>query len=141
MTGNFAKSMLQVRMLRFATVLLVLLCASAPVAAQVRISPEDCARAVQHIPEVSATYVPGVDAQGRAVAPADLAPPVQVLPERLWFVLSVDLARRLNLPGGLKGDLPLGIISVEGGQVLFDGRPLAPGTDAALAAACARARR
>lgn len=112
-----------------------------PAAAQVRLSPEDCARVVAHVPEDNVTYRPGVDAMGRRVAPADLSPPQAIMPPVPWFVLSVDLAQRLMLPTGLKGDLPLGIVSVQGNQVLFNGQPIGDQSQAALAAACAQAGR
>jgi hypothetical protein len=141
MQKNCARVMLQVRMLRFATAVLAMSCASAPVVAQPRLSPADCARVTAHSPDASVAYQPGVDAQGRAVAPADLSPARPIVAPNFGFLLSVDLARRLNLPGGLKGDLPLGIVSIEGGRLLFNGQPLVADTEAALAAACAQARR
>lgn len=82
-------------------------------------------------------YRPGVDSMGRSVAPADLSPPQPVLAPAPWFVLTVDLARRLMLPPGLQGDLPLGVVAVEGNRLLFNGRPLGAEGEAALAAACA----
>jgi hypothetical protein len=128
-------------MLRFATVLSMLSYATAPLAAQPRLSPADCARIVAHAPEPSVTWRPGVDTLGRAVAPADLASPQLVAPPRIEFMLSVDLARRLDLAPGLVGDLPLGIVSVEGSRLLFNGRPLSDAAQAELAAACAAAGR
>lgn len=101
-------------------------------------SATDCARLVPHQPDPGVAFQPGVDARGRPVAPADLTPAPKVVPDRLWFVLSVDLARRLG--GPLQGDLPLGIVSIEQGRVLFDGRPLAAGDRTALEAACRQAR-
>jgi hypothetical protein len=137
----FVGVMLQVRMLRFATAMLVLLCASGSVVAQPRLSAADCARVTAHVPDASVAYTPGVDASGRAVAPADLAPPPLVAPPQIGFLLSVDLAQRLNLPPGLRGELPLGLVVIENGQLLFNGRPIGSGTESALAAACAGAHR
>jgi hypothetical protein len=96
---------------------------------------------VAYAPDPSANFQPGTDVLGRAVAPADLSPPQQVVPPRLGFLLSVDLARRLNLPGALKGDLPLGIVTIEDNRLLFNGQPIGGETEAALAAACAATRR
>jgi hypothetical protein len=110
----------------------------------VRISAEDCARAVAHVPDADVAYRPGVDVQGRAVAPADLGPPQLEAPPSVSFMISVDLARRFGLPqgpaGGLAAELPLGIITVEGNRVLFNGQPLNREDTAALQAACRRSR-
>jgi len=95
---------------------------------------------VAYVPDASVAYQPGSDVLGRPVAPADLSPPPSVLPPVLGFVLSVELARRLELPGALKGDLPLGIVTIENNQLLFNGRPIGGDTEAQLAAACAAAR-
>ena len=105
------------------------------------IAERDCRRLERHVPAPDVTYRPGVDARGRAVAPADLNPSVAIMPERLAIYLGVDLRRRLGLPPELIADLPLGIIEIENGTVLFNGRPIAPDATAALAAACAEARR
>lgn len=127
------------RVLLNVLILLAGLCAS-PVGA-LTIAERDCRRLERHVPAPDVAYRPGVDARGRPVAPADLHPPVAILPERLAIDLGVDLRQRLGLPPDLIVDLPLGIISVENGTVLFNGRPLAPHAAAALAAACAEARR
>jgi len=124
---------------KYAVCFPVLLGFASETQAQPRLSSGDCVRIASHQPQPDVTFQPGVDVAGRRVAPADLAPPVKVLPDRLWFVLSVDLARRLGSP--LVGDLPLGIVSIENGRVLFNGQPLAPGDHASLEAACRSARR
>jgi hypothetical protein len=141
MTGNFFGILLHMRMLRFATQFVVVLCFTGQAGAQPRLSPEDCARVVAHVPDASVAYRAGVDVLGRPVAPADLSPPQLITPPRIGFLLSVDLARRLNLPFGLSGDLPLGVVTVENNQLLFNGRILGDETQSALAAACQGARR
>lgn len=111
-----------------------------PAAGQPRLSAEDCGRVVAHVPDASVAYQPGTDVLGRQVAPADLAPAPTVLPPVLGFVLSVDLARRLALPRGLDADLPIGIVTIEGNQLRFNGQPIGSDAEAGLAAACAAAR-
>ncbi|MFQ3623859.1 MAG: hypothetical protein SNJ73_09965, partial [Acetobacteraceae bacterium] len=61
--------------------------------------------------------------------------------ERLAIYLGVDLRERLGLPADLIADLPLGVIEIDQGTVLLNGRPIAPDAAAGLAAACAAARR
>ncbi len=113
--------------------------------ANVRVSAQDCARVVAHVPDPGVTYTPGVDVRGRPVAPADLGLPQLAPPPSVSFMLSVDLARRLNLPGGpaggLQAELPLGIVTVENNRVLFNGQPLGQEDQTALRAACRQARR
>ena len=111
-----------------------------PVTAQT-IAERDCRRLERHVPAPDVAYRPGADVRGRAVAPADLNPSVGIVPERLAIYLGVDLRERLGLPPDLIADLPLGIIEIDRGTVLFNGRPIAPDAAAGLAAACAEARR
>jgi hypothetical protein len=106
-----------------------------------RLAPEDCRRVTAHVADPSVAVQPGVGAGGRRVAPADLAPPPRIVPDRPVIALGVDLQSRYGLAPDIKADLPLGIITLEGGRLLFNGRPLAPEDQAALAAACAAARR
>ncbi len=113
---------------------------AAPASAQT-IAERDCRRLERHVPAPDVAYRPGVDVRGRPVVPADLAPPPAIVPDRLTILLGVDLQRRLGLPRDLIADLPLGVIEIENGQALFNGRPLAADDAAALAAACREARR
>jgi len=106
-----------------------------------RLTPEDCRRVTAHVADPSVAFQPGVGAGGRRVAPADLAPPPRIVPDRPVIALGVDLQNRYGLAPDIKADLPLGIITLDGGRLLFNGRPLAPEDQAALAAACAAARR
>jgi hypothetical protein len=109
--------------------------------AQTRLSPEDCRAVTAHLPDPSVTYQPGVGVGGRRVAPADLSPQPRVVPEAPVIYLGVDLQRRYGLPRSLDVDLPLGILTFDGARLLLNGRPLGAEDHAALAAACAAARR
>jgi hypothetical protein len=129
-----------VRVVCFALMLLVLPVHPGPALAQT-IAERDCRRLERHVPAPDVAFRPGTDVRGRQVAPADLAPAPAIVPERLPVFLGVDLRRRLGLPPGMIADLPLGVIEIENGTVLFNGRPLAPDAAASLAAACAAARR
>jgi hypothetical protein len=136
-------------MRRFALLLIVGSLASLPAAAGTRelvlpsgervvITEELCAALAADPNE--AAYAPGIDVEGRPVAPADLpgdpsaaigAPPVEIL---------VD-PRRFGAPAA--GFVPrgsLGYVTVENGRALLNGRPLADGSAGRLAAVCRAGR-
>lgn len=75
-----------------------------------------------------ATYVPGVDAYGRPVAPADLPDSGRyVLPEELTIPLTIDIAERLELEEripGLEGQIPIGTVTLRNNQVFFNEEPV-----------------
>lgn len=71
---------------------LLLLAATGPAGAQVRIEDTGRCRFVEvHRPAPDVTYRPGVDAQGNAVVPADLPSPGRVAPP-------TDITVRLEIP-------------------------------------------
>lgn len=80
-----------------------------------------------------ANYKPGVDAQGKPVAPADVAAPAMNVPSNLRIPLSVDLAQRLNevLPEGAKLEAEIGLVEVkQDGKVFINGKDLTGPTTA-----------
>jgi hypothetical protein len=119
--------------------LLLVLCAS-PVAAQTLVvRPEICAALTEHVPVPDAAFRPGVDARGRAVTPADLPAIGGFGFDEVALQLTVDLRKRL----GIKLDdtlfaqgTELGYVTVRGGKAYFNGAPLAPGSETALASLC-----
>ena len=99
---------------------------------------------VAHQPADDVGYKPGVDARGRAVAPADLnAPAPPALASEFTFNLNVDLVP--HLPAGSRlyqPQLTVGRVTVgPTGAVLFNGQPLPQSDLTALAAACRRVPR
>jgi hypothetical protein len=80
-------------------------------------------------------YVPGVDVDGNKVAPADLAgqptAPIGNIPIFLHHGVAGTAGR---------GGLIVGSVTVRDGRAYFDGAPLAPDDQAAIAAACRNAR-
>ena len=100
-----------------------------------------------------ADYVPGVDAKGNAVAPADLQPepgvasadlprgPAAVKPDDIRIELDARLAARFGVPAGgddaRLGRTVLGTITVRDGRAYFNGAPLEPDLTASVASACA----
>jgi len=100
-----------------------------------------CQRLTRHVPAADVEYRPGVDVNGRAVAPADLPgsagaqPPIPIdLP------LSVDLARRMGvaLPSvpHLPNDITAVWLSVVGDRLYLNGQPIDPGAEERLYAYC-----
>jgi hypothetical protein len=101
----------------------------------VEIAAPDCAALV-----AGAGYVPGVDVDGHAVAPADLpASAPGVKPETAAVEIDARLASQFGAVGsGAKvGRTIIGYVTVRDGRAYFNGAPLAPEADAALRAACA----
>ncbi len=122
-----------------ATVLLAATPAAAePSTVRVALQEEACRRLVAHVPAPDVAYRPGVDARGRAVAPADLPGSGGGSWLRPLVVpLTLDLGERIDLPPGVAADIPLFDLTVDAlGRVRLDGRPIDDRTTVLLAAAC-----
>lgn len=85
----------------------------------------------------SADYKPRVDANGNAVAPADLpsTPPTPTV-DNFPIEINQHLARRFNLPPGGTAKAVLGYVTVRDNQAYFNGQPLNADQTSALAEAC-----
>jgi hypothetical protein len=85
----------------------------------------------------SADYKPGVDANGGAVAPADL-PSTPPTPNVDNFPIEINqhLARRFNLPPGGTAKAVLGYVTIRDNQAYFNGQRLNADQTSALAEAC-----
>jgi len=103
----------------------------------------DCSRLTAHAPSADATYQPGVDVHGRAVAPADLAgtPPI-VMPEEITIAITVELQQRFGIPvtsNLYKPEAGIGTVVVRpDGSATFNGQPLTSQEQSALAYLCQR---
>lgn len=84
-----------------------------------------------------AGYVPGVDVNGRAVAPADLPGQAALPIENLPIILRHGAA----VGGGYGNGLIIGEVTVRDGRAYFNGVPLAAEDQAAMAAACRGVKR
>jgi hypothetical protein len=106
----------------------------------VRVDRDACSNVVAHVPDTDVAYQPGVDIYGRSVAPADLPGSVSVdLPDSFVITLELDLrASDFPVPGpkGLDPKLELGLITVVGNRVFYNGQPLDDPDQLRLAAAC-----
>jgi hypothetical protein len=87
-----------------------------------------------------ATYVPGVAADGSAVAPADLPQsPSPVADKGAPVEIDSHLAGQYGVPapgGAYGGKAIIGYVTLKDGRAYLNGQPLAADAQAALAAAC-----
>ena len=120
-----------------------LLLGSPAYAQRIVVEGSACRALVAHVPAADTAYQPGIDARGRAVAPADLAGSVPVLAPSFTFDLRVDLAPHLPRSSPLfQPQLDVGRVTVTPeGVVTFNGQPLASPERAALSALCQRTPR
>lgn len=103
----------------------------------VRVDRDACSKVVTHVPDADVAYQPGVDVHGRPVAPADLPGSPQIDS----FVITLELnVRRFGIPvpgpRGLDPEVQLGVITVQGNRVYYNGQPLDDPDQQRLAAAC-----
>jgi hypothetical protein len=104
---------------------------------KVAISAAACTKVLRQARQ-GADYVPGIDVNGRPVAPADL-PSDGVATPSFTIVLDADLRRRYGISSNarlFRPGIEVGDITVEGNKVLFNGVPLASEETALLLAQC-----
>lgn len=104
-------------------------------------SRNDCARLVAHRPAPDATYTPGVDVQGRAVAPADLPGTAPIaLPDEIVIDITVEIQKRFGIPSDaamFKPEARVGTVVVKpDGSATFNGQPMTTPEQQALSALC-----
>lgn len=105
----------------------------------VGISREACNRLATYIPNGEADYKPGVTADGRTVAPADLDGGYGIAPRQSYsFPITIDpfggQSARFSAHTGM--DVAQVVLDPATGRVTIDGQDIA-GADRALAQACA----
>jgi len=133
--------------------LLAMIVTSPAFAETIKISAEDCHRLLT-ADAGGADYQPGVDVHGNKVAPADLGGGYgNMLPEEISIQIGVDLATRIGLAQARQsgnpnptvanvpllpygGVVPVGTVTLRGNDVLWNGQPLVPQDQVALATAC-----
>jgi hypothetical protein len=127
------------RGLPFLLLLLAPLAAAPAVAQTLVVRADACAALAAHLPDLGVAYTPGVDVNGRPVAPAEMPAVGGSYFNEVTLQLTVDLRRRLGIkldPTLFPLGSELGYITVRGNQAYFNGTALAPGADAALASLC-----
>ncbi len=136
--------------------------ASSAEADTLSVSGTACQRLVAHQPKDDVTYKPGVDVRGNPVVPADLNSSGGItLPEEINIQIGIDLADRLARRGAGKTPAPIpglpgtplpdavtrpvlpfegkghvGVLSVKGNDVFWNGERIAPQEELLLAEAC-----
>jgi len=107
---------------------------------QVVVSAKACAEVIAHVPDAGVAFTPGIDVNGQPVAPADLPgsnPPVNL--DNFPIFLTLDLKKRFQISAAAKLFKPeavVGLITIQGNQVFFNGQPIGTGEANLLAAAC-----
>lgn len=107
---------------------------------QAVVSSKACAEVVAHVPDTGVAYTPGVDVNGNAVAPADLpGSGSPITADNFPIFLTLDLKKKFKVPDSAKLFKPeavIGLITIQGNQVFFNGQPIDSGEANLLAAAC-----
>jgi hypothetical protein len=111
-----------------------------PAAADIAVSRQDCDRLVKYHEPPGVEYQPGVDAHGQTVVSADLNGGVNIqLPETIIIPIEVLLQKKFGIPPSSalwNGKAELGVVTVQGDQVLYNGQPLTDSESTALAEVC-----
>jgi hypothetical protein len=100
------------------------------------ITSRDCKLLVHH--QGGAEYKPGVDVRGRKVRSAGAGGGSTFkLPKEFSFNIGVDIAAKYGLDvKNISADLNLGKVTVRGGRVFMNGKPMTTNERAALTAKC-----
>jgi hypothetical protein len=105
----------------------------------IRIDPAACQWVTRHHPSDDVEYKPGLDVNGDPVAPADLPGSGGIdLPKDINIAITVNTAKRLGIPANdlYKGEVQVGMVTVRGNQVLFNGKPIQPEAEQELLLLC-----
>ncbi len=121
-------------------IILTCFAGSFPAAADIAVTRRDCDRLVKHQPAPGVEYQPGVDVHGRPVAPADLGGGYQIKPpETIVIPIEVLIQDRFNIPTNSvlwNAKAQVGVVTVKGDQVYYEGQLLGDPETAALEQLC-----
>ncbi len=111
-----------------------------PAEADITVSRQDCDRLVQYQQAPGVEYQPGVDAHGRPVAPADLGGGYQIKPpETIVIPIEILIQDRFHIPANSvlwNAKAQVGVVTVKGDQVFYEGQLLGDAETAALQQLC-----
>jgi hypothetical protein len=135
---------------RFLALALAPIALALPAAAQqgpIVVSSSNC-EAIAHVNDApGVAYTPGIDVDGNAIAPADLAGGSTVLNQALASApikITVDLQKRFGIPANsrlFQDEAQIGYVTVQDGKAYLDGQPLNVAEQGLLATACRERRR
>jgi hypothetical protein len=109
---------------------------------RIALSPEVCnklRRAAAASP--GADYRPGVDVNGDAVAPADLPPDTPPMTLNVPIAIGTDLQKRYGVGANstlLRHGAIMGLVTLSGGSVFFNGEPISGSERDMMLKACAQ---
>lgn len=102
-----------------------------------------CQALIKHVPDANVAYQAGVDVNGKPVVPADLPDNNAFQLQPISIPLTVDLLKTLNIPTGnfplnnmARNDINLGMLTIDGDNVLYNGKPLTNEQQDNLAVLC-----
>lgn len=130
------------RTVTFAVLAVIVGTASRAAERTIAIAGSDCELAVRYAPPPDVAYAPGVDVNGRAVAPADLDGDHRLaLRESIPVIISDDLRKQFGLSDGsplFDANAFVGIVEVRlsDRRLTFNGVELSGRESSALAAMC-----
>ena len=134
------RAILRVMFTRFLIVALVLVSAALTLPATAEtltVTSKDCGHVVEHTPDASVAYQPGVAADGRQVAPADLNGSFTVEPPKsITIDIQIDPAKLPANAGQYLSESTIGKVEVKDGKVYYNGQEINSGISNAVAAAC-----
>ncbi|MES1152558.1 MAG: hypothetical protein ABUL54_11715 [Dongia sp.] len=111
-----------------------------PAAADISVSRQDCDRLAKYQEPPGVEYQPGVNAHGETVVPADLGGGANIqLPETIIIPIEVLIQDKYHIPANSalwSAKAEMGVVTVHGDQVLYNGQPLTDPETAALADLC-----
>lgn len=121
-------------------VILTCFAGALPAKADIAVTREDCAQLVKYRQAPGVEYQPGVDVHGKAVAPADLGGGYQINPpETIIIPIEILIQDRFHIPANSalwNAKAQVGIVTVKGDQVFYEGQLLGDAEAAALEEAC-----
>ncbi|WP_374383884.1 hypothetical protein [Dongia sp.] len=111
-----------------------------PAKADIAVTREDCARLVKYRQAPGVEYQPGIDVRGNPVAPADLGGGYQIKPpETIIIPIEILIQDRFHIPANSalwNAKAQVGVVTVKGDQVFYEGQLLGDAEAAALEEVC-----
>ena len=130
----------RVAIVNAALVILTCFIGAFPAVADIAVTRQDCERLVSYQQAPGVEFQPGVDAHGRPVAPADLGGGYQIKPpETIIIPIEILIQDRFHIPANSvlwDAKAQVGVVTVKGDQVYYEGQLLGDSETAALQALC-----